>query len=340
MNRRKLNFVIAVALLLSFSFSASHASNPGTAVQRRPDAFTYLPQSDGIVVIDVRRLLNETLPRVFATHTEKLAHINSEIDEFKTKTGLDPRGFDRIVIGARYTYPSPTVTKLEPVAIAQGKFDVKSIAAAGREAAKGKSREEKYRGATIMVFGINEEMKLLGLWNMRVKELAVCVLNANTLAIGSPATVRAAIDAGRNRRRSNVELAALATRDPQAVIGFGANMTRGLLAKLDMGTDAIAQDLNSIRQVYGSIGNTNTDVSFTDVSLAIMARTETAVAAKNLNDTVTGLSQLAALLVLRMKADQRALAQGALGNLKITTRGNELEIRTQISAANLAAVIK
>jgi len=324
-----------MALLLSISFSASQASDPGTAVERRPDAFTYLPQSDGIVVIDVRRLLNETLPRVFATHTEKLAHLNSEIDEFKTKTGIDPRGFDRIVIGARYTYPSPTVTKLEPIAIAQGRFDVKSIATAGREAAKGKSREEKYRGATIMIFGINEQMKLLGLWNMRVKELAVCVLNANTLAIGSPATVRAAIDAGRNRRRSNVELAALATRDPQAVIGFGANMTRGLLAKLDMGTDAIAQDLNSIKQVYGSIGNTNTDVS-----LAIMARAETAVAAKNLNDTVTGLSQLAALLVFRMKADQRALAQGALSNLKVTTRGNELEIRTQISAANLAAVIK
>lgn len=331
MNPKKLNSVIAVALLLSVCLSAAGTA----AAQTRPDAFRYLPQSDGIVVIDVRRMLDETLPRVFATHTEKLAHINSEIDQFKSKTGIDPRGFDRIVIGARYTYPSPNVTKLEPVAIAEGRFDVKAVAKAGREAAKGNMREEKYRGATIMVFGINDQMKLLGLWNMRVKELAVCALNTRTLAIGSSTTVRGAIDASRNRRLLNVELKALATRDPQAVIGFGANMTRGLMAKLDLGTDAFAKDLNSVKQVYGSIGNTNTDVS-----LAIVARAETAEAAKNLNDTATGLSQLAAILVFRMKPDQRALAQGALSNLKITTRGNELEIRTQIAAANLAAVIK
>ena len=37
---------------------------------------------------------------------------------------------------------------------------------------------------------------------------------------------------------------------------------------------------------------------------------------------------------------RKALAQSALDNLKITTRGTELEIRTQVAAANLASVIK
>jgi len=147
--------------------------------------------------------------------------------------------------------------------------------------------------------------------------------------------VRAAIDAGRARRPINADLIALATRDPKAVIGFGANMSRDLMANFDLGTDAIAQDVNAIRQVYGSIGSTNTDVS-----LAVVARTDTAVSAKNLSDTVTGLKQLAGFLVMRLKADKQALAQSALENLKITTRGNELEIRTQFAAANLASVIK
>src|SRR6185295_12446111 len=119
------------------------------------------------------------------------------------------------------------------------------------------------------------------------------------------------------------------------VIGFGANMSRDLMANLNLGTDAIAQDVNAIRQLYGSIGNTTTDVS-----LAVVARTDTPVSAKNLGDTVTGLKQLAGFLVMRLKADQQALAQSALENLKITTRGNELEIRTQFAAANLASVIK
>jgi hypothetical protein len=41
-----------------------------------------------------------------------------------------------------------------------------------------------------------------------------------------------------------------------------------------------------------------------------------------------------------MAPARKALAQSALDNLKITTRGVEVEIRTQVSAANLASVIK
>jgi hypothetical protein len=93
--------------------------------------------------------------------------------------------------------------------------------------------------------------------------------------------------------------------------------------------------LNSIRQVYGSIGSNNTDVS-----LAVVARTDTPVAAKNLGDTVTGLKQLAGFLIMRLQGDKLALAQSAMGSLQITPRGNELEIRTQFAAANLASVIK
>jgi hypothetical protein len=336
-NQIRLNRLIVVMLvmLLGTSLSAPRPADAGAGTQATRDAFSFLPQSDSVVVVDVRRLMNETLPRVFATNTEKLTQINTDIDTFKTKTGVDPRAFDRVIIGARFTHPSPNVTKLEPVAIAQGKFDVKSLAAAGREAAKGNVREEKYHGASIMTFGINDQMKLFGFWNVKVRELSVCALNSSTLAIGSPENVRAAIDAGRSRRRSNADLITLATRDPQAVIGFGANMSRDLMAHLDLGSDAIADDINSIRQVYGSIGNTETDVS-----LAVVARTDTPVAAKNLGDTVTGLKQLAGFLIMRLKANQQALAQGALGNLKITTRGNELEIRTQVSSANLAALIR
>ncbi len=76
------------------------------------------------------------------------------------------------------------------------------------------------------------------------------------------------------------------------------------------------------------------------MSLSLTARTDNAEAAKNLNDTVTGLKQLGAILIVRMAPARKALAQSALDNLKITTRGNELEIRTQVAAANLASVIK
>jgi hypothetical protein len=119
------------------------------------------------------------------------------------------------------------------------------------------------------------------------------------------------------------------------VIGFGANITRNLTANLNVGTDTMAADINAIRQVYGSIGSTQTDVS-----LALVARADTAEAAKNLSDTVTGLKQLGAIFIMNMQGPRKVLAQSALDNLKITTRGSELEIRTQFAASSLASIIK
>lgn len=324
---------VLVALLSGFG-SGSTARRSAAKFAPPADVLSYLPASDGIAIVDVRRLLNETMPRILAGDAAKLAQANAEIDKFKTRTGIDPRAFDRVVLGTHFTYPSPRVTRLETVAIARGTFDAKALTASARTAANGKYREEKYRGATISIIPVNDQMKLLGVWDMRINELAVCALDSTSLAIGSVTTVRAAIDAGKSGKAS-AELAALATRDPKAVIGFGANLPKELMTNLNVGNDTIAKDAGSIRQVYGSIGSTETDVS-----LMLVARTDSAEAASNLNDTVTGLKQLGGLFIGRMAPEKKALAQAALDNLKITTRGTELEIRTQVAAANLASVIK
>ena len=324
---------VLVALLSGFGSGSQRTS--ATSAAPPADPLSYLPASDGIALIDVRRMLNETMPRILSGDPAKLAQANAEIDKFKTRTGIDPRAFDRVVLGTRFTYPSAKVTKLETVAIAHGTFDAKALAAAARNAANGTYREEKYRGATIMIVTVNDQMKLLGLWDVRFSELAVCALDPNSLAIGTLPNVRAAIDAGPKGNRANSDLLSLATRDPRAVIGFGANLPRELMTNLGLGNDTIAKDASSIRQVYGNIGSTETDVS-----LLLVARTDSAAAANNLNDTVTGLKQLGGLLIGRLAPARKALAQSALDNLKITTRGTEVEIRTQVAAANLASVIK
>ncbi|HSQ23870.1 MAG TPA: hypothetical protein VLN44_05660, partial [Pyrinomonadaceae bacterium] len=148
------------------------------------------------------------------------------------------------------------------------------------------------------------------------------------------ANVKAAIDAGR-AGRAPAELMSLATKDSGAVIGFGANVSPELLAKLNIGNDTIAKDVSSIKQVYGSVGSTQNDVT-----VMMVARTDSADAAKNLGDTVEGLRQLGTIFIGRMAQPRKALAESALNNLKVTARGTELEIRTQVAAANLAALIK
>lgn len=338
MNKKLLGSTIALAFIFVAVLAGFSAGSPQrkTANSSTPpsDVLSYVPASDGIALIDVRRLMNETMPRMLSGDPAKLAQATAEIDKFKTRTGIDPRTFDRVVLAMHYTYPTPKVTKLETVAIARGTFDAKALTAAARIAASGKYREEKYRGATILIISINDQMRLFGVWDMKINDLAVCALDPHSLAIGTVANVRAAIEAGQ-RGRASADLAALASRDPKAVFGFGANIPHELLASLNVGNDTIAKDANAIRQVYGSIGSTDTDVS-----LMLVARTDSAESANNLNDMVTGLKQLGGFFIGRMAPARKALAQSALDNMKITTRGTEVEIRTQVAAANLASVIK
>lgn len=302
---------------------------PSLAVTR------YLPASDAVAIVEVKRVLNETMPGIFGGDAAKLAQANAEIDKFKTETGIDLRTVDRMTIGVKYSYPSATVTKLDTVAIAHGSFNPSAVTAAVKKAgANGQPRDEKYRGATITVVKVNDDLKMLGLWNMRVNELAVCVLDQNTIAFGDPTSVRAAIDAGK-AGRAPADLIALATRDPNAVAGFGANVTRELLASLDLGNDTIAKDVSSIKQAYGSVGSAEDKVALT-----LVARTDSVEAVKNLGDTVEGLRQLGGIFTMRMAEPKKSLADSALNNLKVTSRGNELEIRTQVTAASLAALVK
>jgi hypothetical protein len=295
----------------------------------------YLPASDAVAIVDVKRMLNETMPSILGGDAAKLAQANAEIDKFKTKTGVDLRSVDRLTIGTRYSYPSAKTTKLDTVAIAHGNFNPTAVVAAVKQAgANRKFREEKYRGATINVISINDNVKVLGVWDMRLNDLAVCVLDQNHIALGSPATVRAAIDAGKTGSAAS-SLINLATQDIQSVMGFAGNVTPELLAKLDLGNDTIAKDVSSIKQAYGSLvsGGGN-------VTLTVVARTDSATAAKNLGDTVEGVGQLGGIFVMRMAEPRKSLAESALNNLKVTARGNELEIRTQVTAASLAALVK
>ncbi len=334
--KKKLVFssVTFAALLIVLGSSLLLGQRQSPRVPATSDIASYLPASDAVAIIDVKRLLNETMPSIVGSDPAKLAQANAEVDKFKVRTGIDPRSFDRVALGVHFTYPNANTTRLETVAIAHGTFDANSLAASARAAVNGKAREEKYRGATITIIDVNDQMKMLGVWNMKINELAICVLDRNSLALGSLANVHAAIDAGK-RGRASADLIALASRDANAVAGFGANVPRELLNKLDVGNDTIAKDVSSIQQVYGSIDSTQTDVS-----MLLVAKTDSQQSAKNLGDTVQGLQQLGGLFIGRMAQPRKALAENALANLKITPRGNELEIRTQVTAANLAALIK
>ncbi|HEX8176110.1 MAG TPA: hypothetical protein VF543_13400 [Pyrinomonadaceae bacterium] len=343
-NKRIFSSFIAIVLLslvagASAPEARAQARTTGAAsAPAAQDPLTMLPTSDGVLVVDVRRVLNEALPRAFSSDPAKLSQINADIDRFKTRTGVDLRSVDRMAIGTRLNQVGQA-TRMDTVAIARGTFRADIIVAAGRLAAKDKYRTEKYAGRNIYIFTLDEQMKLFGLFNMKLTDIAVSVMDSHTLAIGQLARVRETIDASAGRARVAAELVQLATRTPNALIGFGANVPAATIRDLGgigLDSDEISKNIASIRQLYGAIGMTGTGFD-----MQAVARTENAGAAKSLNDTITGAKEFISPLVSQfMRNEAKAkLVRNTLDSLKVSTAGNELQLRLEVAQSDLATLV-
>lgn len=336
MKRTLLTFAFILPLIangfLIEAVAQTRARNNTTPVA--PSLMSSLPESDAVAHVKVKQLLNEAMPRILASNPAKLAEAYSHLDRFKERTGLDPRMFQQLALGVRFTHPSDGVTRGQTVALATGSFSSAAMVAAGRVAANGKYREEKYQDKTIHIFKVDEHIRLLGMFNLRLSELAAAPLTNNTLALGDPDGVRAAIDVAGANSRANDELIALASRDPNAVIGFGGNMTEELVDSLDIGNAPITAELKSLRQVYGSVSTTNSDLQ-----MFLGARAVNANAAKSLGDMLEGLKQVGALLVGRISGAKGVLAKSALANMTIVAAADELQIRTSVAQAEVGPLL-
>ncbi len=325
--------------LLFFAFVLTLASVvTGNGQQRATmsttDPLNVLPASDGVMFVDVQRIMRDVLPRALAG-SPKMREINAEIDRFRQRTGLDLRSFERAAVGVRFTNPSARVTKMEPVAVLMGSFNADSMVAAGRLAAKGKYATEQYKGKTIHNFSLNENVRLLGLFNARLSDVAVVSLSSNMLAVGDRESVRRTIDAGGGAAARNAELIALATRNPNAVLGFGGNVPASATRDLDFGNAEITRSIASIRQSYGSIGTTTSGYDMT-----VIARTSNAQQAKSLNDNLAAVKQFAPLLIAQLSGERAELARKATDSLKVTTQGNDVQVKIELAQTDVSTLLR
>ena len=330
--------IVALALVFVLPLGGfPQRSRKAVPTQVNPSSglLSSLPPSDAVALINVNRLLDEAMPKLLAENPARLAEVNNELANFKTQTGLDPHSFDQIALGFRYLYPAEGITKISTVALARGTFNAGAIVAAGRLAANGKYVEQKYLGKTIYIFTLDRQLKLLGLWDIKVGDLAVTAVDGKNIALGELDAVRGVIDANRTRKYANPELITLASRDPNAIIGFGGNLTEKLLQNLRTTNDGVARQITAVRQVYGTLGMTTTDLE-----LMMAARTVDPDSARNLSDTVEGLKQFGAIFINRLSAVKGTLARSALNNLKVTTQGNELQLRTAVAQSQVTPLIR
>ena len=341
MTVRTFLFLVAATALSLAGFVTADAQTRAASRANRPTAPAVraaavpLPASDAVLMVDLRRLFDEAVPRALEGDQAKLAQVNADVEQFKTRTGIDPRAFDTVAVGARFSNPSASVTKIDHlVAVARGTFSPGALVAAGRLASQGKYEEQKHGGKSVYVFRLEEHVKLFGLLRMRVGELAVSALDANTLALGEPAAVRAAIDAAEGRGRADAELVKLASAQ-NAVVGFAGDVPRSLVEGLDLGNPELTRNVASIRRFYGSIAT-----SPSGFQLMTALRTLSAKDAGSLSDTVEAVRQFAPALMGGLSGERGKLARSAVQNLKVTTQGNEVQLRLDLSQSELATLLR
>lgn len=359
--------LIALAVLLAgmlpvtaLAQNKKAATAKATAVANDP--LLSLPESDGVVSVDMQRLLNDFLPRVLASDQARLAQVNAGIERAKTRTGLDVRAFDRVALGMRFVNVTPDKMVVEQVALARGRFKAQEMLNAGLLIAKGKYKheEQKHGGKTIYVFNgdelygqevqatVDEQTKKSGkagkmvddllqkLLNFKGSQIGIVALDENTLAVGQLSMVRAAIDAGAKKSaQGNAALNQMATRNQNAVLGFAVNLPQSFSKYLELDNDQLAKNLDSIRQFYGSIGETAGGFG-----LQTYARTETAAQAQEVYNTLVGVKDLGGFFAANLTGEKGKLAQTALDNLKISKEGNDVQLKLELAQSDVAMLMR
>lgn len=321
----------AILLLMSLSLSPLKAQTRTHAATTDP--LMLLPASDVVLIIDHSRILNEAIPRLFGNDTAPLAKIFAAGEEFKAKTGIDPRTISRIVVGLRFVNPDklrtgPDKKDLAIVIIAQGDFDANKFVSFMRSEGKERVREEQAGGQTI--YTIDERPKGSTQPKPEVEVPALVVLDANTIAIGDLAQVRATMDARGGGVRLSPELVALATRNSNALVSLAGNVPPGLTAslapkgssgnaELDQTVNKFFEAVTSIKQAYVSVG-----LTANGIEAQLGARLASAELAQSLGDILLGARQQYGVFI------EDKIIRDLVNNMQLTAEGDEIQLRAEV----------
>jgi hypothetical protein len=201
------------------------AEASAATIQTIPAALAALPEADTLIFINSRRILNEAAPRLMPE--KDLANMRKTFADIKQFAGVDPANVDFVVLAVRFRKPSADLAFMPPeiMAVATGDFSAEALMGLARGASNGKLRDEKYGTKTLGLMTIDpiakeaEKNPILKSFS----EVALVPLNANTIAVGSTAYLRAAIDAEEGNKRISAESLSSLLRDPTALISVAGS---------------------------------------------------------------------------------------------------------------------
>jgi hypothetical protein len=169
------------------------------------------------------------------------------------------------------------------------------------------------------------------------EKFAVAAVDTNTIAVGSPESVRAAIDASMGRNRVDDELVRLASQSPNAIVSFSGRVPKSVSDK-QSGDNPFTRYFASIREFYGSFNAAGSEgeSSFT-------LRTETTEQASDLSKAINSFKSLAAVGFASSKDTNSAEAKivaDLINTLSVTAQDNEVQINAKFHLPSIAPNVK
>lgn len=346
-------FFLACAFVLNgVGMIVAAPENEPAAIDRN-DAQTsplaaLLPASDGVITVNMLRVVRDALPQVLSSNQLMLNEILGKLDEVKAKTGIDLRQFEQIAVGVSPKIAAPQKVKVAPIILARGTLNAGALLALAKVGANGKYREEKIGDRAVYVFspkqivaqnkpqttnpnGAMHGKIVSAMFDRLPDEIAVAAYDANTLAIGSLARLRQTFAAG---SRVAPDVLNLVSRKPNALMSFGMNLPNGLSPFIPLENDELGKNLDAIRQISGAV-----DVGGTSATASVIAKMVGAAQAKDLSDTLSGFQMIGKAFFGGAKTPQKQLYSRLIDNAKIAQSGSEVSIDLLVPQSDIDILV-
>jgi hypothetical protein len=340
MKKKFFAFFIAAAFILNAAGFVS--ADTRTAKKQGNPLLALLPASDVVISLDAKRFFNSAVPQILSGNKGLLDEMNAHAEEFKTATGIDPRQFEQVAIGATLNPNSADSMELEPVTLARGNFNASSLAALAKYASNNSYREEKIGSRTIYIFSpkaliekkraSTKDPSLLKIFDELVPrysyEVAVTAYDANTLAFGTFERLKLVLTD--DTPRVDAALLSAVNRNPNAVMSFAAKFPNGISDFVKLSDDELGRNLNAIRQVAGTV-----DLTGENVSISAAAKTFDLAHAQGLFTNLTVLRDFGKGVLASSKNPNNKIYARLLENAKITRNGSEVLLDLVIAQSDI-----
>jgi hypothetical protein len=323
-----------VAMTAATTAGASTVS-PSPSSAQIVSSLANLPEADTLIYVNPQRILNEVVPKFMPA--KDVEGMRKGFDDVRTHAGVDPTKIDYIVIAVRFKKPTADLNFQPPefLAVASGDFNADSLLGLARMASQGKLRDEKYGTKTLGLMTIDPLVKMAE-QNPLLKsftEVGIVSLNANTIAVGTPSYLRAAIDAGDGKDRISADTLNSLVRDPNALLSIAGAPWHSFAKSFGMlGTETTAREPrceSKIGDFYVALTMDATNFMLRGVSNADNPDT-----AKIISRLYSGLLGYAAQSI------PDATAQSLLKNIAITAEGDEVRLRADVPQQTIVELIQ